>query len=168
MESSVSKVFLRAAVAATLALSAGSAQAGEFDGAYVGVTGAAGINAPAVPDYEIGAFAGYNFDMSGEMVAGGEVDAAYNANSLWGPNATTVKANGRLGYEVTDNVMVYGKAGLGYTTGGPDSVVWSLGAGTDIKVMDNVLLRAEGERVDPTTAGMTTQYNGKIGIGYSF
>lgn len=168
MESSVTHLVLRAALAASIVLAAGAASAGDFDGAYAGVNASAGVNAPAIPDYEFGAFAGYNFGLSNDLVAGGEADVAYNANSLWGPDALTAKANARAGYVVTNEVMLYGKAGLGYTTGGPGSMVWSLGAGADIQVMDNVLLRAEAERVDPTTVGMLTQYNGKIGVGYNF
>ncbi|OIP82995.1 MAG: hypothetical protein AUK37_08110 [Rhodobacterales bacterium CG2_30_65_12] len=168
MESSVTHLFFRAAIAATIVLAAGAASAGDFDGAYAGVNASAGINAPVIPDYEFGAFAGYNAGVSNGMVVGGEADVAYNPNSLWGPDAVTAKVNARGGYEVTNEVMLYGKAGIGYTTGGPGSMVWSLGAGADIQVLDNVLLRAEAERVDPTTVGMLTQYNGKIGVGYAF
>lgn len=168
MESSVTQKILGAAFAATLACIGSIAAAGEFDGAYAGINGSAGINAPVTPDYEFGAFAGYNMGVANGVVLGGEADIAYNSTSLWGADALTTKGNARAGYELSDNVMVYGKAGLGYTTGGTGSMVWSLGAGADIHVMDNVLLRTEAERVDPTAAGMLTQYNGKVGIGYSF
>ncbi len=168
MESSVTNPFLKAALAAMFVLAAGSASAGDFDGAYAGVNASAGFNAPITPDYEFGAFAGYNFGLSSGMVAGGEADVAYNAMSLWGPGAVTAKASARAGYEITDNVLLYGKGGLGYTTGGAGSAVWSVGAGVDINVMDNIMLRTEGERVDPMTAGMLTQYNGKIGVAYGF
>lgn len=161
-------ISIRAALAAAVCLAAVPAMAGDFDGGYGGITGNAGVITTPSLDYEFGAFAGYNFASGSGFVAGGEADVAYNPDGLWGPDAMTAKANARAGYELTDNVLAYGKGGIGYTTGGAGSMVWSFGAGVDIEVLDGVLLRAEGERVDPTAAGMATQYNGKVGLGYEF
>ena len=142
--------------------------AGEYDGLYAGASAAAGFNAPITPDYEVAGFAGYNAELGNGFVAGGELEIAYNPKSLWGQNATTGTLDGRAGYLLMDDALVYGRAGLGYTTGAGGSAVWNAGAGVEVPVMEDVRLRGEFERVDPFEAGMMTQYNGKVGIAYGF
>lgn len=141
---------------------------GEHDGAYVGASAAAGFNAPITPDFEFGAFAGYNAELGNGMVAGGELELVHNPKSLWGLNATTGTLDGRAGYLIMNDVLAYGRAGLGYTTGAGGSMVWDVGAGVEVPVMEGVRLRGEFERVDPFEAGMMTQYNGKVGVAYGF
>ena len=143
--------------------------AGDFDGAYVGVGLTAGLNAPAVPDWEGSAFIGYNYDFGNRVVAGGELDLTYNPDSLWGAtDATTSTLDGRLGYLVSEDVMVYGRAGGGYTTGGAGSTVWDVGAGAEYMMQNGMTLRGEFDRVDPLAAGMDTQMNGRLGVVMNF
>lgn len=139
-----------------------------FDGAYVGLIAAAGLSILPVIDREIAAVAGYNFNMGNGYVAGAEVDASFNPMSLWGPDAFTGTIDGRLGYVVTDNMMLYGRAGGGYTTGAAGSAVWDVGGGADFYLNDSFGVRGELDRVDPLTGGMQTQINAKLGIILDF
>lgn len=139
-----------------------------FDGAYVGIVGAAGISNLPIIDKEIAAVAGYNFNMGNGYVAGAEIDASFNPLSLWGPNAFTGTLDGRVGYVVTDDVMLYGRAGGGYTTGGPGSAVWDIGGGAEYALTEKFTVRGELDRVDPFAGGMQTQINAKMGIILDF
>lgn len=159
---------LVAALVATSAL-VGPAVAGDFDGAYVGGALTAGFNAPVVPDWEGSAFIGYNFDFGNGMIAGGELDLTYNPDSLWGAtSAATSTVDGRLGFLARDDVMVYGRAGGGYTSGGVGSYVWDIGVGAEYLMPNGLTMRGEFDRVDPVEGGMDTQVNGRLGVVMSF
>ncbi|MCB1355464.1 MAG: outer membrane beta-barrel protein [Maritimibacter sp.] len=161
-----------AAIAAALSVVTpglvGPAQAGDFDGAYVGAGLSAGFNAPIVPDYEGSAFIGYNWDFGNQIVAGGELDLSYNPKSLWGADATTSTLDGRLGFLANDAVMVYGRAGGGYTSGGVGSYVWDVGVGAEYMMNNGMTVRGEFDRVDPFEVGMDTQMNGRLGVVMNF
>jgi len=145
------------------------ALAGDFDGAYVGLGLTAGFNAPSVPDYETSAFIGYNWDFGNQMIAGGELDLTYNPDSLWAATpAATTTFDGRLGYLAREDVMVYGRAGGGYTSGGPGSYVWDLGIGAEYMMQNGLTVRGEFDRVDPFETGMDTQVNGRLGVVMNF
>ena len=164
----MSRLTVCAAAAAVLIPISSSAIAQAFDGSYVGATIAFGFNAPVVPDHEVAAFVGYNHVMASDFVAGGELDVALNPDSLWGGSALTGKLGARAGYLVTEDILVYGRAGGGYTTGATGSAVWDIGAGGEYAIGDTLSLRGEFDRVDPFVAGMTTQYNAKVGVAYNF
>ncbi|MCB1338146.1 MAG: hypothetical protein KDK10_12085 [Maritimibacter sp.] len=140
----------------------------KFEGAYLGASGALAVNFLPAIDTEFGAFAGYNFAVSDRVIAGAEIDASYNPNSLWLTSAFTGTLDGRLGYTVTDDLMVYGRAGGGYTTGGTGSAVWDVGGGAEYFVNDGVAVRGELDRTDPFAGGMQTQLNAKLGIIMDF
>ena len=146
----------------------GVAQAGEFDGFYVGAYGR--NNFSAGTDIAAGAWAGYNMSMGSDVVVGVEGDVEYDWASVWGGAATTGTANVRAGYVATEDVMVYGKAGAGWTNGGtsPSSYVWDVAAGVELQVLDDFSLRGELGYVDPLNAGLASQVNGKVGVGYGF
>ena len=118
-------------VACFLAWTLADARAGDWTGAYVG--GHAGITAADLPvDYsdgtkwdglgfrggEVGAFVGYNWQISRSWVVGLEVDGTWlgldntdfdgtrNANIDW-----TASITGRAGYLVGPKTLVYGKLG---------------------------------------------------------
>lgn len=141
---------------------------GKFEGAYMGATGALAVNYLPAIDREIGGFAGYNFAMNDRVIAGAEIDASYNPNSLWLTSAFTGTLDGRLGYLVNDDLMIYGRAGGGYTTGGVGSAVWDVGGGAEYFVTNGFALRGELDRVDPFAGGMQTQLNAKLGIIMDF
>ena len=143
--------------------------ANDFDGAYAGVSLSAGFNAPTVPDWEGSAFIGYNWDFGNRVVAGGELDLTYNPQSLWGASsAATSTLDGRLGYLAKEDVMVYGRAGGGYTSGLAGSYVWDFGVGAEYIMQNGVTVRGEFDRVDPFQAGMATQVNGRLGVVMNF
>lgn len=142
--------------------------AGDFGGAYVGGGLSAGFNAPIVPDYEGSAFIGYNWSFGNQVIVGSELDLTHNPKSMWGGSATTSTIDGRLGFIASDAVMVYGRAGGGYTSGGVGSYVWDLGLGAEYMMNNGLGLRGEFDRVDPFEAGMDSQLNGRLGVVMNF
>jgi outer membrane immunogenic protein len=139
-----------------------------WSGPYAGVVLGYGVGttdtAPASIDTNGvlgGAFVGYNLQ-SGPVIYGGEVDMGYN----WmdgSSGGTTTKSGldgslrARLGYAVTDNVMIYGTAGGAATrmevsdAAGSDSNTmygWTAGVGADAMLTDQVFARAEYRYVD--------------------
>lgn len=158
---------LAAMLAATVTLAA-PAFSNDFDGAYVGAGLSAGVSGPIVPDLEGSAFIGYNWDFGNRIVVGSEIDLTFNPKSLWVGSATTSTIDGRLGYLATEDVMVYGRTGGGYTSGGPGSYVWDLGVGAEYMMQNGLTVRGEVDRVDPFDAGMATQLNGRLGVVMNF
>lgn len=164
----------RSETVSVLALAAGVAfttpvLGNDFHGAYVGVGLSAGFNAPVVPDWEGSAFIGYNWEFANRLVAGSELDLTVNPHSLWGATAaTTSTLDARFGYLAREDVMVYGRTGGGYTSGGPGSYVWDLGIGAEYMMQNGLTVRGEFDRVDPFEAGMDTQLNGRLGVVMNF
>lgn len=145
------------------------AAANDFDGAHVGGGLTLGSNAPVVPDWEGSAFIGYNRPFGGGTIAGGERDLTCNPDSLWGAaSAATSTVDGRLGFLARDDVMVYGRAGGGYTSCGPGSYVWDIGVGAEYMMQNGLTVRGEFDRVDPFAVGMDTQMNGRLGVVMNF
>lgn len=103
-----------------------------------------------------GAFAGYNFQ-NGQFVYGLEGDVSYNGNEgSDGAVSTRARVDGsiraRLGAAVTDDILVYATAGgaaeqrrvsipTGHDTKGLFG--YTVGAGVDAKLTDQVFARAE-------------------------
>lgn len=156
-----------AAVAAAL-FSSTPGLANDFNGAYVGLGLSAGVSGPVVPDLEGSAFIGHNWDFGNQLIVGGELDLTINPKSLWFGDATTSTLDGRLGYLARDDVMVYGRAGGGYTSGGTGSYLWDLGVGAEYMMQNGLTVRGEVDRVDPFEAGMQTQMNGRLGVVMNF
>lgn len=108
-----------------------------------------------------GGFAGYNFQ-SGMFVFGGEADVNYT--DISGGNAVTSSRSGvdgslraRMGVAVTDDILLYGTAGGAAQRlkisdpAGSDSQAmlgWTVGAGTDIKITEQVFGRIEYRYTD--------------------
>lgn len=120
---------------------------GTFDTNAVGDIGADGWSG--------GAFAGYNFQ-SGPMVYGVEGDIGYSGadgsfGGIDGKQTGFGSLRGRIGYAF-DPVMIYGTGGLAVSgakledAGGSDSNVhlgWTVGAGAEALITDNVFGRLE-------------------------
>jgi len=116
-----------------------------------------------------GGFLGYNYQID-NFVAGVEGDLGYGG--FKGDNAgTEVKGGlngsvrGRLGYAVSPDILPYITAGgaaqsLKVTEGGISDkntlVGWTAGAGTDIKITDNVFGRVEYRYTDYGSKSFTT------------
>lgn len=140
------------------------AASGGWSGPYVGVTGGYGFGSArsdvtgsdSLRGFNGGAFAGVQ-GQSGQFVYGVEGDGGYDGAKA-NPGTTTVKGGidgslrGRLGYAVTDAVLLYGTGGGAARhlrisdAAGSDSGValgWTAGAGIDAKMTDNVFVRGE-------------------------
>lgn len=169
----MNRIFKTTVLAAVLAGGASMAQAGDFDGAYAGVFGRENVNSPTGIDVGMGAFAGYNVSMGNGLVAGIEGEVEYDpfapplfGGGIWAPgNEVSGTANVRVGADV-DGALVYGKAGVGYSSAG--FAIWGAAVGADVPVSEQMFLRAEVQRLDPIPAGPATRYSGKVGIGMNF
>ena len=158
---------LAAAMAAALTLASPS-QANDFDGAYVGAGITAGFALAGVTDWESSAFIGYNWDFGNRFIVGGELDLTYNPDSLWADSAAITTLDALFGYLLTEEFMLYGRAGSGYTSGLAGSYVWDVGAGGEYMWPNGLSIRGEFDRVDPFEAGMATQVNGRLGVVMNF
>lgn len=162
----------RHAIAATVLMAVSSHAlpgiSGDFNGAYGGFSVGVGTDPWPSMDHSVDVFVGHNTVVHDNFLLGGEVVVNGNHLSLWGTNVVTGKLEGRLGYLATDDVLLYGRAGGGYTTGGSGSLVWDMGAGAEIDVFDKYTARVEVERIEPFDAGMLSQVNGKLGLVFDF
>lgn len=120
------------------------------------VTGAGNLRGPN------GALFGGAQGQSGQIVYGVEGDVGYDgATATMG--ATTVRRGvdgslrGRLGYAVTDQILLYGTAGgaakqtrISDASGNASGAAlgWTAGAGLDVKVTDKTFLRGEYRYTD--------------------
>jgi outer membrane immunogenic protein len=110
-----------------------------------------------------GVFGGYNWQQE-NFVYGAEADLGYNGtkgsdDGLHGKTGIEGSLRARLGYAVTPEILLYGTGGLAAKnqkiddslTGVSDSKAmlgWTAGAGTDIKITDNVFGRVEYRYTD--------------------
>ncbi|MGX8008586.1 outer membrane protein [Mesorhizobium sp. ORM8.1] len=110
-----------------------------------------------------GVFGGYNWQQE-NFVYGAEADLGYNgtkgsSNGIDAKSGLEGSLRARLGYAVTPEILLYGTGGVAAKnqkiedsfTGVSDSkgvVGWTAGAGTDIKITDNVFGRVEYRYTD--------------------
>lgn len=108
-----------------------------FEGLYVGVQGGGALSS-GTPYGVLGVVVGSNFAVTDGIIAGVEFqgDAYYNG----GFTAYDALALGRVGGFVSDNMMVYGELGAGFTNTTP---VYALGAGVEMAVADQLSVRGE-------------------------
>lgn len=158
----------RALLAAAAFLSAAPVAAQDFTGAYVGGALSAGPSGMGWADWEGSAFIGHNWSFGGMIVAGAELDLTYNPEAIWGGTATITTLDARLGYLLADNILVYGRAGTGYTSALDGSYLWDLGAGGEYMLGNGLAIRGELDRVDPFEDGMASQFNGRLGVVMNF
>jgi outer membrane immunogenic protein len=170
-----------------------------WDGAYIGALGGAGW---LQGDYDfgattasrtkagglLGAFAGYNYQLDNNVVLGVEGDFSYNWNkeSIGGTDVGTDwagSARGRVGYAF-DDALIYGTAGWTTARGFVDAPGaskqtkalngYTVGAGVDYKITQNIFARAEYRFNDYGTEKIggvkfdNQQHQAIIGIGYKF
>ncbi len=142
---------------------------GGWAGPYAGVTAGYGFGRATSDVNGSGTLRGFDGTLfggvqgqSGKFVYGVEGDAGYDASKAT-LGATTVKGGadgslrGRLGYAVTDQLLLYGTAGgaakhVRINDGvGSDSGMalgWTAGAGIDAKMTDQVFVRGEYRYTD--------------------
>jgi outer membrane immunogenic protein len=115
----------------------------DWDGLYVGAQGGAQFG--GATNGVVGGFAGVNFNTGAGFVAGVEMNGDYVWNGAF--NAWEVLASGRVGALVTDDVLFYGKAGLGYrdtnNNGPAQGATYAFGGGLEFAAADSVTIRGE-------------------------
>jgi opacity protein-like surface antigen len=121
-----------------LALAASTAQAGEWEGPYAG----AFLGYISFPSMIAGVQAGYAFEIDEGIYLGPEVDSFYIAST----GALAGSATARLGVAVSDEVLLYGRAGVfGFSSGASG---WLAGGGAEVSLTDRVSLFAGADRYD--------------------
>jgi outer membrane immunogenic protein len=141
--------------------------AGPYAGINLGYGFGGHVKAPGVDaktkGFIGGVFGGYNWQQE-NFVYGAEADLGYNGtkgsdNGLSAKSGIEGSLRARLGYAVTPEILLYGTGGLAAknqkiddsVTGVNDSkgmLGWTAGAGTDIKITDNVFGRVEYRYTD--------------------
>ncbi|QKV18403.1 outer membrane protein [Oricola thermophila] len=151
--------------------------AGVFGGYNWGTFDATGADIDA-DGWSGGAFAGYNMQ-SGQMVYGVEADAGYSGTegTLGGIEAKQTgfgSLRARVGYAF-DPVMIYGTGGLaisgaevddGTVTDSNTHLGWTIGAGADALITDNVFGRLEYRYSDYQDKDYATSA-GTVSSGFS-
>ena len=170
-----------------------------WDGAYIGALGGAGW---LKSDYDfnpgtshrtqsggvIGAFAGYNYQFENNFVLGieGDVQWNWNEDTVRGADVGTdwggaIRA--RVGYAF-DDALIYGAAGWTASRGYIDPPGsgekrktlngYTVGAGVDYKVWQNIFVRAEyrfNDYGNETIGGVdfdNQQHQAILGVGFKF
>lgn len=125
----------------------------DWEGPYAGLW-VGGLTNPNV--FALGADLGVNFMLDSSLLAGVEGNISWESNSTW-----TAEGHGRLGYLVSDQVLVYGLAGVGWNsaTGG----FIPLGVGAEFAVADNLSLKAEYQY-----EWGPNRHVGKVGFNFHF
>ncbi|CDX56265.1 25 kDa outer-membrane immunogenic protein [Mesorhizobium plurifarium] len=141
--------------------------AGPYAGINLGYGFGGHVKAPGVDaktkGFIGGVFGGYNWQQE-NFVYGAEADLGYNGtkgsdNGLSAKTGIEGSLRARLGYAVTPEILLYGTGGLAAkdqkiddsTFGVHDNkgmLGWTAGAGTDIKITDNVFGRVEYRYTD--------------------
>ena len=171
-----------------------------WDGVYIGAMGGAewlksdlnnGVtrNSHTETGGLLGGFAGYNAQLSNNVVLGVEGDFSYNWNKSTRADTDfgtdwqgSIRA--RAGYAITDNALLYGAAGWTIARGYVDPPGadkghkalngYTLGLGVDYKFTNNVFARAEYRFNDfgsETIKGVDfnpQQHQLLLGVGYKF
>lgn len=135
-----------------------SAVAQQWEGWNVGAYAGSVVGGRTV----IGAWGGYDYSLGSDLYAGVEGDVMYVPTT----GAWLGSVSARLGYSVTPDVLLYGRAGYLTSFSGP-SDFWLVGAGADVAVADQVALRLEADRVTRISTG-TTDWIVKAGVSYRF
>ena len=168
-----------------------------WTGAYLGLLGGYSWGRGSSPggtitadDWQGGLYGGYNFQVNQNWVAGIEGDYLFSGTN--GANATFAVDNpwdatlrGRVGYAV-DRFLLYGTGGLalgevkatdivGGTTASSTKIGWTLGAGIEAAVTNNVTARVEYRYTDlgsqATGSGTSVGYTSNAilaGVGMKF
>ena len=115
--------------------------AGPYIGAYGGYTFGFGFG-------QAGLQAGYNFVMGGGLLAGIEAQAGV---AFGGGLGLEGDLNGRLGYILGGNFLLFGEAGLGIISGTP---IYTAGGGMEVAVGQSVSVFAEAKAMGTIGGGI--------------
>lgn len=156
------QALLAGATAALFVLAPAASQAGDIDGAYLGVE-AGGIATLTTLDKFVGVYGGYNMRFGQSIIAGAEAEATFDP----GTSQQTYTASGRIGYEVIEDGMVFAKAGAGFQPG--TGAVWVAGIGVEAALPEApVAARLGVDVMDDFAAGANTTVLVKGGLHYNF
>lgn len=114
-----------------------------WDGFYAGIYGSY-FDGPA--DFALGGIMGVNVEVDTDIIIGAEIQAGYYPSGGW----YDLLAFGRLGYAISDDVLVFGMVGGG---SGASTGVWAAGGGLEFMVMPNMSLRGEAQALGSWTGG---------------
>ena len=116
----------------------------DWNGLYVGIEG--GGQFAGETNGVVGAVAGFNFMVSDSALAGVELqgDYVWNGDDF---DATEFLASGRVGAIVTDSVLAYAKAGVGYrdpsNDGNAEGAMYAFGGGLEVATTEAMSVRGE-------------------------
>lgn len=168
-----------------------------WTGAYLGLQGGYNWGSSNTEDetntvgtggWKGGIYGGYNFQTASPLVLGIEGDV--NANGAKGDNAGVTVSNpwdgsirGRVGF-AADRFLIYGTGGVAFggvkVTDGVDTdsatrTGWTVGAGVEAAVTDNIVTRVEYRYTNLGTADLptfgSTSYSSNavtVGVGFKF
>ena len=156
---------LATGVLATTLLAAGAALA-QGPGNSYGAVYLGGNTAGSSSTLSFGGLMGYNFSSRPGAVTGIEEEVGIDTKSNWGSaGAVSGTVSGRAGYSL-GQALVFGKLGLGYSSA--NTGYWVIGAGVDYDLSGGAFVRGEVDRADPYKAGLNSENQVKLGIGWNF
>lgn len=132
----------------------------DWDGAYINVSVYGGVTDFSPNIYGVAGTIGFG-GTSDSFYYGAEVAAVYDG--LFQDFA--LRGDVRLGVLVTDDVLLYGLAGLGYAVGN-QTAYGILGAGVEFAVSDSMTIRAQYEAEMYDFGGIA--HVGAIGLSWYF
>jgi outer membrane immunogenic protein len=149
------------------------APAFSWTGPYLGLTGGYGWGTSS--GFKGGGYAGYNFQINPNWVVGVEGDIL---GSTQRTNSWDSSVRGRLGYAY-DRYLFYGTGGVAFgdvKNGGASSTRtgWTLGAGVEAALTNNMTARVEYRYTDLGTANVggssisQTSNDLTLGVGFKF
>lgn len=135
-----------------------------WQGFYLGIMGNA-VGTDERSARSIGLVAGGGREVNGTYYFGAEAQLAAGSISGNGPYLW-LEADGRLGARVTETMLLYTSAGVGYDTD-LHSIALTGGAGAEIDLADGFALRAEYV-VQHYPAAASTNHGGQAGVVLKF
>lgn len=131
-----------------------------WEGFYVGIYG--GVQTFADVFGMGGVVLGGNIMLSESILAGVEFDARYLAD---GPGFIEVFLDGRLGYTLSDDFLVYAKGGVGLFDF--STPIYTFGGGLEFMVADGFSIRGEGGAVG-AIGDIPDAFYGSVGLFLHF
>lgn len=135
-----------------------------WQGFYLGIMGNA-VGTDERSTRSIGLVAGGGREVNGTYYFGAEAQLAAGSISGNGPYLW-LEADGRLGARVTETMLLYTSAGVGYDTD-LQSIALTGGAGAEIDLADGFALRAEYV-VQHYPSAASTNHGGQAGVVLKF
>jgi hypothetical protein len=132
-----------------------------WQGFYLGIMGTAVADRGSA----VGLVVGRGGEVNGAFYFGAEAQLAAGNISGNGPYLW-LEADGRLGAQVTETMLLYTSAGLAYDTD-MQSIAVTGGAGAEIDLADGFALRAEYV-VQHSPAAASTNHGGQAGVVLKF